>query len=59
MQLTHSARSKAARGEDSSFIITPDGFALKPLDQSNELLISVTDWMAASKTAEERTHSYH
>jgi len=59
MQLTHSARSKAARGEDSSFIITPDGFALKPLDQSNELLISVTDWMAALKTAEERTRSYH
>ena len=58
-QLTHSARSKAARGEDSSFIITPDGFATKPLDRSNKLSISVTDWMAASKMAEDRTRSYH
>ncbi|KAG1842902.1 hypothetical protein C8R48DRAFT_35382 [Suillus tomentosus] len=57
--LTHAARSKAhLRGEDSSFVFTSDGLTAKGLDRSNELSISTVDWIAAAKTAEERTAHY-
>ena len=57
--LSHTARSRAVKGDDSTFVLTPEGFTIKPLDRSNELSISPTDWMAASKVAEERTRVHH
>ncbi|KAG1893433.1 uncharacterized protein F5891DRAFT_985868 [Suillus fuscotomentosus] len=57
--LTHIARSKAyLRGEESSFVFTTEGLTAKGLDRSNELSISTVDWIAASRTAEERTLFY-
>ncbi|KAH7917589.1 hypothetical protein BV22DRAFT_1200265 [Leucogyrophana mollusca] len=57
--LTHAARSKAYfRGDDSSFVLTADGFVAKGLDRSNELSIASVDWLAAAKTAEEKTKQY-
>ena len=57
--LTHAARSRAyLRGEESSFIFTPDGLTAKGLDRSNELTIPTVDWIAASRCAEERTLHY-
>lgn len=57
--ITHAARSKSyLRGEDSSFVFTPEGLTAKGLDRSNELSISAVDWFAAAKAAEERTSHY-
>ncbi|KAG1760433.1 hypothetical protein EDD22DRAFT_901258 [Suillus occidentalis] len=57
--ITHAARSKSyLRGEDSTFVFTPEGLTAKGLDRSNELSISAVDWFAAAKAAEERTLHY-
>ncbi|KAG1758672.1 hypothetical protein EDD22DRAFT_909485 [Suillus occidentalis] len=57
--ITHAAQSKSyLRGEDSTFVFTPEGLTAKGLDRSNELLISAVDWFAAAKAAEERTLHY-
>ncbi|KAI6140126.1 hypothetical protein BKA82DRAFT_20507 [Pisolithus tinctorius] len=58
--LTLSAHAKVnMKGKDASYILTPEGFATKSLDQVNELSISAADWINAACTAEECTHFHH
>ncbi|KAI6145783.1 hypothetical protein BKA82DRAFT_144998, partial [Pisolithus tinctorius] len=58
--LTLSAHAKVnMKGEDTSYILTLEGFATKSLDQVNELSISAADWINAACTAEERTRFHH
>ena len=56
--LTRQARDLALR-EDEELVATASGtFRAKGLDRKDEKNISFTDWLAASKTAVERTRHY-
>lgn len=59
ISLTHSARLRASRGEDESVINAQGGLTAKGLDRRNEKSISVIDWLATSRAAEQRIRFYH
>jgi len=57
--LTHSARLKASRGEEDFVINSQGGITLKGLDRRDEKSITLSDWLGASKAAEECTRIHH
>ena len=59
LSLTHAAQLKAARGEEDFVINVQGGVTSKGLDCRDEKSISLSDWLGAAKTAEERTRVYH
>lgn len=56
--LSHSARVKASQGEEA-LVFSSGGLVAKNLDRAGEQNISVLDWQAAARAAEERTRVHH
>ena len=50
---------KASHGEDEVTLNLNGGFSVKSLDRRNEKSISVVEWHAAARVAEERTRFHH
>jgi len=57
--LTHSARAKAARGEEDFIINAHGGLTVKGFDRRDERAIELVDWLGAARVAEERTRAHH
>jgi hypothetical protein len=57
--LTLVARVRAARGEEDVVFNAQGGLTVKSLDRRNEKLISMVDWYAAARAAEDRIRFYH
>ena len=57
--LTHTARLKASRGEEEFVVNAHGGLTAKGLDRCEEKAISLSDWLGASKTAEDRIRAHH
>lgn len=56
--LSLASRMKAAHGDESFIINSSGSLTVKGLDRSHERSISVIDWQAASRTAEERIRAH-
>lgn len=56
--LNHAARVKAANGEET-LVFSANGLVAKSLDRAGEREISVLDWQASARAAEERTRAHH
>lgn len=57
--LTHTARLKASKGEEEFIVNAQGGLTAKGLDRREEKAISLSDWLGASKAAEDRIRAYH
>jgi hypothetical protein len=52
--LMHTARLKASKGEEEFIVNAQGGLTAKGLDRREEKAISLSDWLGASKAAEDR-----
>ena len=57
--LTHSARARAARGEEDFIINSQGGLTAKGFDRRDERSIELVDWLGAARVAEDRTRFHH
>lgn len=57
--LSHTARLRAAQGDDEFIINAQGGLTARGLDRRNEASITTLDWHAAARTVEERTRFHH
>lgn len=57
--LSHTARLRAAQGDDDFVINAQGGLTAKGLDRRNETTIATLDWHAAARVVEDRTRFHH
>jgi hypothetical protein len=57
--LTHTARLKAARGEEDFLVNATGGLTAKGLDRKEEKSVSMVEWLGAARAAEERILVHH
>jgi len=57
--LMHTARLKAARGEEDYMVNASGGLTAKGLDRKDEKSISMIEWLGVARAAEERILIHH